>query len=160
MRTRKSQIIQKFGNNSKVIHFFLNAARIVVSVQCVQHNVTYSCDDILCAGLPGFQGFKGQVGDSGPQGFTGGTGQPGQRGQVGNPGDAGAIGRRGFTGSTGRPGLAGLPGMSITFLCCLSTLTAVFIATAAAMCSLEHGLRTFTAVLRSTQPSTLRWTVK
>ena len=36
----------------------------------------------------------------------------------------------------------------------------VFIATAAAIYSLEHGLCTFTAVLRSTQPSTLRGTVK
>jgi len=34
--------------------------------------------------------------------------------------------------------------------------TAVFIATAAAIYSLGHGLRTFTAVPRSTQPSTLR----
>jgi len=34
------------------------------------------------------------------------------------------------------------------------------IATAAAIYSLEHGLCTFNAVLRSTQPSTLRGTVK
>jgi len=33
--------------------------------------------------------------------------------------------------------------------------TAVFIATAAAICSLGHGLRTFTAVSRSTQSTTL-----
>ena len=39
-------------------------------------------------------------------------------------------------------------------------LTFVFIATAAAIYSLEHGLCTFTAVPRSTQPSTLRGTVK
>jgi len=39
-------------------------------------------------------------------------------------------------------------------------LTVVFIATAAAIYSLEHGLCTFTTVLRSTQPSTLRGTVK
>ena len=38
--------------------------------------------------------------------------------------------------------------------------TVVFIATAAAIYSLGHGLRTFTAVPRSTQPSTLRGTVK
>jgi len=36
----------------------------------------------------------------------------------------------------------------------------VFIATAAAIYSLEHGLCTFTAVLRSTQLFTLRGTVK
>jgi len=36
----------------------------------------------------------------------------------------------------------------------------VFIATAAAIYSLEHGLRTFTAVPKSTQPSTLSGTVK
>ena len=42
----------------------------------------------------------------------------------------------------------------------ITPLTVVFIATAAAICSLEHGLCTFTAVLRSTQPSTLRGTVK
>jgi len=41
-----------------------------------------------------------------------------------------------------------------------SPLTVVLIATAAAIYSLEHGLCTFTAVLRSTQPSTLRGTVK
>jgi len=39
-------------------------------------------------------------------------------------------------------------------------VTVVFIATAAAIYSLEHGLCTFTAVLWSTQPSTLRGTVK
>ena len=39
-------------------------------------------------------------------------------------------------------------------------LTVVFIATAAAIYSLEHGLCTFTAVLRSTLPSTLRGTVQ
>jgi len=38
--------------------------------------------------------------------------------------------------------------------------TVVFIATAAAIYSLEHGLCTFTAVLRSTQLSTLCGTVK
>ena len=38
--------------------------------------------------------------------------------------------------------------------------TVVFIATAAAIYSLGHGLCTFTAVLRSTQPSTLSGTVK
>jgi len=42
----------------------------------------------------------------------------------------------------------------------ITPLTVVFIATAAAIYSLEHGLCTFTAVLRSTQPSTLRGTVK
>jgi len=36
----------------------------------------------------------------------------------------------------------------------------LFIATAAAIYSLGHELCTFTAVLRSTQPSTLRGTVK
>jgi len=36
----------------------------------------------------------------------------------------------------------------------------VFIATTAAIYSLGHGLRTFTAVPRSTQPSVLRGTVK
>jgi len=41
-----------------------------------------------------------------------------------------------------------------------SPLTVVLIATAAAIYSLEHGLCTFTAVLRSTQPSTLRGTVE
>ena len=39
-------------------------------------------------------------------------------------------------------------------------LTVVFIATAAEIYSLGHGLCTFTAVPRSTQPSTLRGTVK
>ena len=39
-------------------------------------------------------------------------------------------------------------------------LTVVFIATAAVIYNLEHGLCTFTAVLRSTQPFTLRRTVK
>jgi len=38
--------------------------------------------------------------------------------------------------------------------------TVVFIATAAAIYSLGHGLRTSTAVPRSTQSSTLRGTVK
>ena len=38
--------------------------------------------------------------------------------------------------------------------------TVVFIATAAVIYSLGHGLRTFTAVPRSTQPSTLSGTVK
>jgi len=38
--------------------------------------------------------------------------------------------------------------------------TVVFIAMAAVIYSLEHGLRTFTAVPRSTQPSTLSGTVK
>jgi len=42
----------------------------------------------------------------------------------------------------------------------ITPLTVVFIATAAAIYSLEHGLCAFTAVLRSTQPSTLRGTVK
>ena len=42
----------------------------------------------------------------------------------------------------------------------ITPLTVVFIATAAAIYSLEHGLCTFTAVLRSTQPSTPRGTVK
>ena len=36
----------------------------------------------------------------------------------------------------------------------------MFIATAAVIYSLGHGLRTFTAVPRSTEPSTLRGTVK
>jgi len=42
----------------------------------------------------------------------------------------------------------------------ITPLTVVFIATVAAIYSLEHGLCTFTAVLRSTQPSTLRGMVK
>ena len=42
----------------------------------------------------------------------------------------------------------------------ITPLTVVFIATAAVIYSLEYGLCTFTAVLRSTQPSTLRGTVK
>ena len=44
----------------------------------------------------------------------------------------------------------------------MTPLTVVFIATDAAigLYSLEHGLCTFTAVLTSTQPSTLRGTVK
>ena len=41
-----------------------------------------------------------------------------------------------------------------------TTQSDVFIATPAAIYSLEHGLCTFTAVLRSTQPSTRRGTVK
>ena len=36
----------------------------------------------------------------------------------------------------------------------------MFITTAAAIYSLGHGMRTFTAVPRSTQPSTLRGTIK
>jgi len=40
------------------------------------------------------------------------------------------------------------------------SLTVVFIATAAAIYSLEHGLCTFTAVLRSTQPFTLHGMLK
>ena len=42
----------------------------------------------------------------------------------------------------------------------ITPLTVVFTATAAAIYSLGHGLHTFTAVLRSTQPSTLRGMVK
>ena len=42
----------------------------------------------------------------------------------------------------------------------ITQLAVVFIATAAVIYSLEHGLYTFTAVLRSTQPSILRGMVK
>ena len=42
----------------------------------------------------------------------------------------------------------------------ITPLTVVFIAMAAAIYSLGYGLCTFTAVLKSTQPSTLRGTVK
>jgi len=42
----------------------------------------------------------------------------------------------------------------------ITPLTVVFIATTAAIYSLGHGLRTFTAVRRSTQPSTLSGLVK
>ena len=42
----------------------------------------------------------------------------------------------------------------------ITPLTVVFIATAAAIYGLGHGLCTFTAMLRSTQPSTLRGTIK
>jgi len=51
-------------------------------------------------------------------------------------------------------------------LCCertqvrITPRTVVFIATAAVIYSLGHGLCAFTAVPRSTQPSTLRETVK
>jgi len=41
----------------------------------------------------------------------------------------------------------------------ITPLTVVFIAKAAAIYSLEHGLCTFTAVPRSTQPCTLHGTV-
>ena len=63
--------------------------------------------------------------------------------------------------------LAGLSGRVVSASDCseriqvrITLLTVVFIATAAAIYNLGHGLRTFTAVLRSTQPSTLRGTVK
>ena len=42
-----------------------------------------------------------------------------------------------------------------SFIICSLTDTVVFIATATAMCSLGHGLHTFTAVPRSTQPCIL-----
>jgi len=42
----------------------------------------------------------------------------------------------------------------------ITPLTVVFIATTAAIYSLGYGLRTLTAVLRSTQPFTLRGMVK
>ena len=42
----------------------------------------------------------------------------------------------------------------------ITPLTVVFIVTAAAIYSLGYGLRTLTAVLRSTQPFTLRGMVK
>ena len=63
--------------------------------------------------------------------------------------------------------VAGLSGRVVSASDCgeriqvrITPLTVVFIATAAAVYSLEHGLCTFTVVLRSTQPSTLRGTVK
>jgi len=42
----------------------------------------------------------------------------------------------------------------------ITLLTVVFIATAVAIYSLRHGLRIFTAVPRSTQPSSLRGSIK
>jgi len=52
------------------------------------------------------------------------------------------------------------PATSKSWLRHCHTWTVVFIMMAAAIYSLGHGLRTFTAVPRSTQPSTLRGTVK
>ena len=66
----------------------------------------------------------------------------------------------GYAGCSSRVVSASDCGVTLRTQVRITPRTVVFIATATVIYSLEHGLRTFTTVPRSTQPSTLSGTVK